>query len=102
MQRRNFRAHAGAAVLLPARLLLAAAPEIPSKVAGISLPATPRAGAARAYARERRPPFLFNHCVRTDLSAPRHCARRGRGFVAEDASVASALHEERLAARHAA
>jgi hypothetical protein len=93
MQRRDFLAHAGAVLLLPARLLQAAAAEIPSKVAGISLPATPRALEARAYARTHCPPFLFNHCMRTYLFGALTLRAQGHAFAAEEAFIASALHD---------
>jgi hypothetical protein len=93
MQRREFLAHAAAVLLLPARRLAAAAPEIPSKVAGISLPATARARAAAAYARASYPPFLFNHCMRTYLFGALALRGERRAFAAEDAFIASALHD---------
>ena len=93
MQRRKFLKHTGALLLLAPRLLLAGCPEIPREVAGIKLPGTPRARAAAAFARASCPPFLFNHCMRTYLFGALTLAGAGRAFSAEDAFIASALHD---------
>jgi HD domain len=93
MQRRKFLGHAGALMFLPPRLLMAGAPQIPSEVAGIRLPRTPRALSACAYARAHCPPFLFNHCMRTYLFGALILRRQGRAFAAEEAFIASALHD---------
>jgi len=93
MQRRKFLAHAGALLLVPPRLLGAGIAEIPREVAGIRLPQTPRARAAGAYARASCPPFLFNHCMRTYLFGALTLTGLRRAFAAEDAFIASALHD---------
>lgn len=93
MQRRKFLQHIGALLLVPPRLLLAGAAEIPREVAGIRLPQTPRARAACAYARASCPPFLFNHSMRTYLFGALALRGQGRAFAAEDAFIASALHD---------
>ena len=92
MQRRKFLGYTGAWLLAP-HLSRAAATEIPSEVAGISLPGTPRARAACAYARAGCPPFLFNHCMRTFLFGALALRDQRREFSAEDAFIASALHD---------
>ncbi len=93
MQRREFLQHAAAFLLVPPRRLLAGAAEIPSEVAGIRLPQTSRARAACAFARASCPPFLFNHCMRTYLFGALTLVGQGRAFAAEDAFIASALHD---------
>jgi hypothetical protein len=93
MQRRKFLEHACALLLAPPRLVLAGAAEIPSQVAGIRLPQTPRARAACAYARANCPDFLFNHCMRTYVFGALALKGQHRAFVAEDAFIASALHD---------
>jgi hypothetical protein len=93
MQRRRFLQHCGALLLAPSRLLLAGEPEIPREVAGIRLPRTPRALAACAFARARCPPFLFNHSMRTYLFGALTLGGQGRDFAAEEACIASALHD---------
>ncbi len=93
MQRRRFLGQAGAVLLLSPLRRLAAAPEIPREVAGITLPQTPRALRACAYARASCPPFLFNHCMRTYLFGALTLSGQGRAFAAEDAFIASALHD---------
>jgi len=93
MQRRKFLEHTGALLLVAPRLVLAGAAEIPREVAGIRLPQTPRARAACAYARANCPEFLFNHCMRTYLFGALALKGQRRGFAAEDAFIASALHD---------
>ena len=94
MQRRKFLQYGAALVLLPpAGLRRATAAEIPREVAGIRLPHTSRARAAAAYARASCPAFLFNHCMRTYLFGALAQRRQGRAFAAEDAFIASALHD---------
>lgn len=94
MQRRELLQLAGTAALLAqplARLIRAA--EIPAQVAGVSLPRTPRALAAVAYARANCPQYLFNHCMRTYLFGALRLAGEKRPYRAEDAFVAAALHD---------
>jgi hypothetical protein len=93
MQRRKFLQHTGALLLVAPRLAPAGPAEIPREVAGISVPQTARARAACAYARASCPPFLFNHCMRTYLFGALTLTRQARRFAAEDAFIASALHD---------
>jgi HD domain len=94
MQRRQLLQLAGAAALLAqpcARLARAA--DLPAQVAGVTLPRTPRALAAAAYARAHCPDYLFNHCMRTYLFGALRLATRRRDFHTEDAFIAAALHD---------
>jgi hypothetical protein len=77
---------AGAAELAPA-------PALPAAVAGVPLPRSRLAREAAAFARQRCPEFLFNHCMRTFTFGALLLQRRRRAFDAETAFVASALHD---------
>jgi hypothetical protein len=74
-----------------ARALRAA--EMPTEVAGVKLPQTPRALAAAAYARASCPEYLFNHCLRTFIFGALALRRRQLAYRAEDAFIAAALHD---------
>ena len=62
-------------------------------MAGVKLPRTPRALAAAAYARASCPDYLFNHCMRTFLFGALQLQRQQRGYRAEEAFIAAALHD---------
>jgi hypothetical protein len=93
MQRRKFLQHCGALLLTVPRLPAAGAAQIPREVAGITLPQTARARAACDFSRARCPPFLFNHCMRTYLFGALLLQGQRRAFSAEEAFIASALHD---------
>jgi hypothetical protein len=94
MQRRQFLKRSAALLLAMQPLArVAGAAEIPREVAGISLPRTPRAQAAAAFARARCPPYLFNHCMRTYLFGALALKHAGRAFQAEEAFIAASLHD---------
>jgi hypothetical protein len=94
VRRRQFLKYAGALALLtqPLAARLRAA-DMPTEVAGVRLPQTPRALAAAVYARASCPEFLFNHCVRTFLFGALSLQRQHRSYRAEDAFIAAALHD---------
>lgn len=88
---------AGAAALLPRDALAAIAgpsvPLLPTEVAGITLPRSRLALNAAALARQGCPEFLFNHCMRTFLFGALLLQQRRLAYRADDAFVASALHD---------
>jgi hypothetical protein len=69
------------------------AAEMPTEVAGVPLPQTPRALAAAVYARASCPEYLFNHCMRTFIFGALALRRQHRAYRAEDAFIAAALHD---------
>jgi hypothetical protein len=94
MERRQLLKYAGVLTLLPSSFArLACAAELPAEVAGVPLPRTARALAAVAYARERCPEYLFNHCMRTYLFGALQLRRQQRDYRAEEAFIAATLHD---------
>jgi len=84
---------AASAAVLPWSLLRAAPVPYPSEVAGIALPRTRLAAAAYELCRSSAPAFLLNHSMRTYLFGALQSAHGPRGFEAESAFVAAALHD---------
>jgi hypothetical protein len=96
MNRRHLLKMTGAVALF-SRLASAtsAAPQstLPVEVAGVHLPRSELAVAAAAFARQRCPDFLFNHCMRTYVFGALLLPRQAPGFNSDTAFVASALHD---------
>jgi hypothetical protein len=67
--------------------------ELPSEVAGIRLPRSALALKAQQFARQKCPPFLFNHCMRTFLFGVVAMERHRSVYSADDAFVAATLHD---------
>ena len=83
----------GAALTLAPDLPAHARNELPSEVAGISIPRSPIALKAAAYARKSCPDFLFNHCMRTFLFGALSVKKLGLGYHADSAFAAAAMHD---------
>jgi HD domain len=96
VNRRELLKMTGAAALL-APVALASDPprqvNLPAEVAGVALPRSGVAVGAAAFAQQRCPEFLFNHCMRTFIFGALLLRRRQLAFHAEPAFVASALHD---------
>lgn len=70
-----------------------ASAELPSEVAGISLPRSPLALRAATFARENYPTFLFNHCMRTYLFGAVAMQHHRGTYDVDNAFVAASLHD---------
>jgi hypothetical protein len=70
-----------------------AVPVMPKEVAGVSIPRSPAAIRAAAYARQSCPDYLFNHCMRTFLIGALSMRRQSLSYNSEDAFIAAALHD---------
>jgi len=70
-----------------------ASSELPSQVAGITLPRSPLALKAAQFARENYPTFLFNHCMRTYLFGAVAIQHHRSSYDADNAFVAASLHD---------
>jgi hypothetical protein len=66
---------------------------LPAEVAGIKLPRSALARKAAQFSRAHCPDYLFNHCMRTFLFGAVALQRQNRGYDADEAFAAAALHD---------
>jgi hypothetical protein len=67
--------------------------DLPTEVAGITIPRSPLATRAAAFARQSCPDYLFNHCMRTFLIGALSMKREGLTYNADEAFIAASLHD---------
>ena len=67
--------------------------QMPTIVAGISIPQTPLSLKAESFVRSKEPDFLFNHSVRTYVFGALRLKARGIAFDPEAAFVAALFHD---------
>jgi HD domain len=83
-----------ASVAIPQRgVAIETSSDLPIEVAGITLPRSALAQKAAQFSRAHCPDYLFNHCMRTFLFGAVALRTQNRGYDAEKAFAAAALHD---------